>query len=630
MTPDPTSDARPRFVDRLLSFTDTADGWEVDYRPLDGVTPIAVDAVPRDFVDRARVGRWLEGMRWLVSEEDVGDEVARLALPPGIRPSFLADLEQARVQSSRVRLWFDDSALNERNWPWEYVRLDEVQPRHLATHPHCAIVRHVAEDGAAAARALDQIEHDVIKVLIVWSEPDGRVTGAKRIVDAIQHELSGMPRDRVQVKLLKPHHEKNPEEPVATAANVQRALADGVHVAVFLTHGSFDPFEGCGLLLLEDPAGKGPVRVADKELLAMVRDADSLALILFQSCRTSDRGPYGTATSLAERLACTGRVVLGQQFDYPVSQSPTFWSVLVRGLAAGRALDECVAEARHCLHDIGIGHGAPFWGIPTVHRPCRLPTFCRRKRSPDEVLELVHLVRGGQTAAAIRALAQLSPETMAQLADVLESDDAEGWERFRATWESGSALKDWTLGDAHPAIVYTRPVWWTKLRTCPSHLAWWGTPQVPLSIRMRVVGETTPCVDEVVESSEFAIPESIRKRIGDGAVVRWSVAVADNPDKPLVRARFEVATGGCFEPSSPPLHESECLRLRGLLAADRYDELLAGLRGGIDLAAPARRLADLMLSGTYQRLSGRLTEDRLAGEAAWARALAARHARLAF
>lgn len=128
-------------------------------------------------------------------------------------------------------------------------------------------------------------------------------------------------------------------------------LRDTFHVLHYMGHGSFDERSG-GALLFTDRAGRGsPVTGGD--LGVMLRDHASLRLAVLNACEAGRTDPAGPFAGVAETLVRRGiPAVVAMQFEVSDAAAVEFAPALYGALAAGRAIDTAVAEARKAMYTI--------------------------------------------------------------------------------------------------------------------------------------------------------------------------------------------------------------------------------------------------------------------------------------
>ncbi len=134
-----------------------------------------------------------------------------------------------------------------------------------------------------------------------------------------------------------------------TLSELRRVLLAGqFHVLHYMGHGAFGPEAG-GTLLFTDLAGHS-VPVTGERLSVILRDHTSLRLAILNACeagRTDPGDPFG---GVADTLVRRGiPAVIAMQFEVSDSAAIEFAPALYGALAAGRPVDEAVAEARKRL-----------------------------------------------------------------------------------------------------------------------------------------------------------------------------------------------------------------------------------------------------------------------------------------
>jgi tetratricopeptide (TPR) repeat protein len=151
--------------------------------------------------------------------------------------------------------------------------------------------------------------------------------------------------------------------PVPTLSELRRTLLrEQFHVLHYMGHGGFTG-SGGGVLLFTGQDGRG-VRVTGEQLSVMLKDHTSLRLAVLNACeagRTDPADPFG---GIADTLVRRGiPAVIAMQFEVSDTAAVEFAPALYGALAAGRAVDAAVSEARKAMYAV-----SPLeWATPVLH-----------------------------------------------------------------------------------------------------------------------------------------------------------------------------------------------------------------------------------------------------------------------
>lgn len=283
--------------------------------------------------------------------------------------------------------------------PWELLR-DPRTGAFLALSRRTQIVRQLALDEVAVLDPPRPARR--LRILVVLSCPPG--------LDALdlpaeRRKIEEAVRGRPEIAVT---FVENP-----TFGDLTEALRrDRFHVLHYMGHGSRDEDSGQGYLLLAGSDDR-PARVEGERLAQVVRDVDSLRLVVLNACETG-RTPGGAEqpfTGLAHALI-RSRVpaVLAMQLPIPDRAAIELSRVFYRNLAEGDAVDEALAEARVAVYASERSGGFGAWAIPvlfvrrpelSIFRPYREPEGVRKDRRWRRWLPLA---AASLLAAAITAL----------------------------------------------------------------------------------------------------------------------------------------------------------------------------------------------------------------------------------
>ena len=148
-----------------------------------------------------------------------------------------------------------------------------------------------------------------------------------------------------------------------TLSELRRALVrDTFHVLHYMGHGGFDSERG-GVLLFTDRAGRA-APVTGGDLGVMFRDHTSLRLAVLNACEAARTDPADPFAGVADTLVRRGvPAVIAMQFEVTDEAAIEFAPALYGALAAGRALDTALAEARKAMYTV-----SPLeWATPVLY-----------------------------------------------------------------------------------------------------------------------------------------------------------------------------------------------------------------------------------------------------------------------
>jgi CHAT domain len=197
-------------------------------------------------------------------------------------------------------------------------------------------------------RMIDSVEQHVDPT----SGPIRRVLLASaQPVDTLHLDLKG---ERAQVEsLLKRHPIHSSVIEHATRKSLREAILDEApHIVHFMGHGTFDPIDGEGVLLLE-----GANRKADplhaSTLASFFEGRPTPRLVILTSCLTGVPGRESTFepfSSVAAALIAGGlSAVIAMQSEVRDKNAIRFTESLYRGVLLGQPVEAAVSEARVAL-----------------------------------------------------------------------------------------------------------------------------------------------------------------------------------------------------------------------------------------------------------------------------------------
>ncbi|MBI4674246.1 MAG: SUMF1/EgtB/PvdO family nonheme iron enzyme [Chloroflexi bacterium] len=236
--------------------------------------------------------------------------------------------------------------------PWEFLYNSNLN-RFLTLSVKTPLVRYL--ELAETPRPL-QIELP-LRVLVMISSPTDY---APLNVEQEWHKLNNALRELQTSGLVKLERLEQ-----ASLGALRRTLRRGTyHVVHFVGHGGFDAQAQDGVLVLEDEQERGR-RIGGQYLGAVLRDFDSLRLVILNACegaRTSRTDPFaGVAQSLAQQGI---PAVIAMQFEVSDDAALTFGQEFYTALAEGSPVDAALAEARSAIfaqvNDLE-------WGTPVLY-----------------------------------------------------------------------------------------------------------------------------------------------------------------------------------------------------------------------------------------------------------------------
>ncbi len=240
--------------------------------------------------------------------------------------------------------------------PWELLR-DPRTGAFLALSHRTPIVRQLALDDGAVLEEPEPARR--LRLLAVVSlGPSDEPLDLDREWRTIEAALSDRPSIEL-TRLVNP-----------TFGELTETLRDGrFHVLHYMGHGFHDPHSGEGSLVLT--SGEGMTTLLSAERLAQVaRDVDSLRLVVLNACDTgrSPQSGHAAFTSLAHALIRGGvPAVLAMQVPIPDAAAIDLSRTFYRHLAAGRAVDEALAEARIAIYATDSGGASGAWAVPVLY-----------------------------------------------------------------------------------------------------------------------------------------------------------------------------------------------------------------------------------------------------------------------
>lgn len=194
-----------------------------------------------------------------------------------------------------------------------------------------------------------------LRVLIVLSEPK---------------KVSPIMPERAREQLIQGLHSLREEAAVIVdilTPPTYEALIHAVrnkeyHLLVFYGHGSHDEVKG-GQLLFEDPNGE--IDWVSAKNLGRALHPTSVRLVLLSACQSAQVEKSGLEKSTAPVLLQTGiPLVIGMQVSLYVAAAQIFIRQFTLSLAAGKSVNEAVADARTPLVQERYGQQ---WYVPALY-----------------------------------------------------------------------------------------------------------------------------------------------------------------------------------------------------------------------------------------------------------------------
>lgn len=333
--------------------------------------------------------------------QEIGAALFEALFPPAVRRRWeecVEEIDRRPERGLRLVLKSDPTCAETANLhrlPWELLR-DPRSGGFLALSRKTTVVRQIALDEAAVLDEPKPARH--LRVLAVLAQPSGTASlDLARERRRIEEAVSGHPD--VELATL--------ESPTFVELTETLRGADW-HVLHFMGHGAFDPHAGQSVLLLPGPDGN-PTRLSAERLAQVIRDVESLRLVVLNACDTgrSPRPGEQPFTGLAHALVRGGvPAVIAMQLPIPdraaIEMSRTFY----RRLADGEEVDEALAEARVAVYASEGAGDFGAWAVPVlfVRRP-DLRIFRPQERTVNRRAAAGILTSRWSRRAALGALA---------------------------------------------------------------------------------------------------------------------------------------------------------------------------------------------------------------------------------
>jgi CHAT domain len=248
----------------------------------------------------------------------------------------------------RIRLHFSDAPELAR-LPWEML-YDHANRNFLGLVQLTPIIRYIE----LPRMSLPPVSRGPLRMLVLVSSPvdyppldvDHELTKLAEATDALVR--SG----RLVVEAL----------PEPTMEALEFAGRQPYHLLHYVGHGGVT-HDGKGVLVFCDSSGKGQLE-SGVDLGQQLADADSLGLVVLNSCRGVNVGSIDPFGGTAESLVLQGvPAVVAMQFEITDRAALKFSQSLYEALAAGRPVDAAVTQARRTLHAAARAE----WATPVLY-----------------------------------------------------------------------------------------------------------------------------------------------------------------------------------------------------------------------------------------------------------------------
>jgi CHAT domain-containing protein len=248
----------------------------------------------------------------------------------------------------RIRLHFSDAPELAR-LPWEML-YDHANRNFLGLVQLTPIIRYIELPRVS----LPPVPRGPLRMLVLVSSPvdyppldvDHELTKLAEATDALVR--SG----RLVVEAL----------PEPTMEALEFAGRQPYHLLHYVGHGGVT-HDGKGVLVFCDSNGRGQFE-SGVDLGQQLADADSLGLVVLNSCRGVNVGSIDPFGGTAESLVLQGvPAVVAMQFEITDRAALKFSQSLYEALAAGRPVDAAVTQARRTLHAAARAE----WATPVLY-----------------------------------------------------------------------------------------------------------------------------------------------------------------------------------------------------------------------------------------------------------------------
>ncbi|HKV12678.1 MAG TPA: SUMF1/EgtB/PvdO family nonheme iron enzyme [Thermoanaerobaculia bacterium] len=277
--------------------------------------------------------------------EEIGSKLFKAVFSGDVHNVWRLSLQQAKQkgQGLRLRLFIRDPEAS--GWPWEYL-FDPQRRFFLALSAETPILRYQELPIPVLPLGVEP----PLRILAVTAEPPGyeKLKVEEEWTD-LKKALKNLD-EKGTVCLSRLEH--------ATLERLDCKLKEPFHVLHFIGHGTFASAQNQGTLLFED----GPV--TGDELATILRDHDSLRLIILNACEGAKGSRMDRFSGVAQRLVHGGvPAVIAMQFRVTDRAAIAFSRSFYEEIARGRPVDTALAGARKAMfcrrHEVE-------WGTPVM------------------------------------------------------------------------------------------------------------------------------------------------------------------------------------------------------------------------------------------------------------------------
>jgi ABC-type branched-subunit amino acid transport system substrate-binding protein len=249
--------------------------------------------------------------------------------------------------------------------PWELLHDSEC---YLCLSPHPKILLVRVPETLTQKRSLSYTPP--LRLLGITSTPkDEEVLDIKKEKGYIENALGSL-KERGRVEY----------EWVEAKAKVLRGLKHGRswHILHFIGHGKFDRANLEGNLILEDETNETHNYTANQLSLALHKD---IQLVFLNACDSARGHPLNSLSNFAYNLARSGvPAIVAMQFKITDDAASELAKTFYERLAAGEAVDDALADARHDIHT-AANRNRLDWAAPVLY--ISTSNSILFKRTPD-------------------------------------------------------------------------------------------------------------------------------------------------------------------------------------------------------------------------------------------------------
>ena len=294
---------------------------------------------------QTEIERWTQATRF-------GELLFDALMSDELRSCFDVSMNLVRQseQGLRIRLRIEPPEL--AALPWEMMR-DKRSDKFISLSVYSPVVRYIELQQATPPL----VTRNPLCVLVVISSPsDQKPLNVELETRQIMRSLDDLVRKgAVKITVMRD----------ANLLAVQKQLRDEEYnVLHYIGHGHFGERSDEGYLVFENSQGRSHF-VSGRKLGPLLRDEDSLRLVMLNACSTavtSEARPFsGVATSLVQAGI---PAVVAMQTSITDEAALQFSQVFYESLADGCPLDTAVAEGRKAI-EFSAGHTVE-WAIPQL------------------------------------------------------------------------------------------------------------------------------------------------------------------------------------------------------------------------------------------------------------------------